>query len=74
MENITDFGPALRPVFKCRRHQSQHGVPDLFDYIINDIVVANVDLLFIGHFLNFWTGSYIEADDNGIGYSCQRDV
>ena len=71
LAHLGDAGVLLHDVGGQQTHASR---VDLLDGLVDDPVQTDVHLLLLGLLLRLARGAHVEADDDGVGGRCQRDV
>ena len=73
-EDLADLGVAGDDLFELGLEQAEHGVLDVLEHLVDDLVGADLDVLLVGHLAGLAIGAHVEADDGGVGRGGQLDV
>ena len=61
-------------LFDLRSEQTLHGVLDILDGVVDDAVESDVYACFLGLINDDLVRSYVEADDDSVGYVSEYDI
>ena len=73
-EDLADLGLAGDHLFELGGEHADHGVLDVLEELVDDLVGADLDVLGLGQLPGLAVGAHVEADDRGVGRGGQLDV
>ena len=73
-EDLPDLGLAGDDLFELRGQQADHGLLDVLEDLVDDLVGPDLDVLGLGQLPGLAVRADVEADDRGVGRGGQRDV
>ena len=65
-EDLADLGLAGDDLFELGGEQADHGVLDVLEDLVDDLVGADLDVLGVGQLAGLAVGADVEADDRGV--------
>ena len=73
-EDLAHFGFAGDNFFVLRLEKTEHGILDVFEKLVDDLVVADLDLFLVGQLTSLAVGADVEPEDGRIGSRSQLHV
>ena len=73
-EDLADLGVAGDDLFELGGEHADHGLLDVLEQLVDDLVGADLDVLGVGQLAGLAVGADVEADDRGVGGGGQLDV
>ena len=74
LEDLAHLGVAGDDLFDIGLQQAEHGVLDVLEHLVDDLVGPDLDALGLGQVAGLAVGPDVEADDRGAGGRGQLDV
>ena len=65
-EDLADLGLAGDDLFELGGEHADHGVLDVLEDLVDDLVGADLDVLGLGQLAGLAVGTHVEADDRGV--------
>ena len=66
-EDLADLGLAGDDLFELGREHADHGLLDVLEQLVDDLVGPDLDVLGVGQLAGLAVGAHVEADDRGVG-------
>ena len=73
-EDLADLGVAGDHLFELGREHADHGVLDVLEQLVDDLVGPDLDAFGLGQLTGLAVRADVEADDGGVGGGGQLDV
>ena len=65
-EDLADLGLARDDLFVLGREHADHGLLDVLEHLVDDLVGPDLDVLGVGQLARLAVGPHVEADDRGV--------
>ena len=66
-EDLADLGLAGDDLFELGSEHADHGLLDVLEHLVDDLVGPDLDVLGVGQLAGLAVGPHVEADDRGVG-------